>query len=82
MVKEIRALCATIITVKNNFQAINLVKKARSKLDRKRFCLSPNRSVGYSQPMINSLVPDFFNEFFCDYYSSKYNFNEYDNFFD
>ena len=55
IVKQICAPCATIRSINNKLYTINFVIKALSKMDRKRFWLNHNGSVGYENPMINQL---------------------------
>ena len=53
IVKEIRAPCATIRSIKNKLYTLTVVKKALSKMDRKRIWLNANKSVGYGHPKTN-----------------------------
>ena len=53
IVKEIRAPCAAIRSIKNKLYTLNVAKKALSKMDRKRTGLNANESVCYGHPNIN-----------------------------
>ena len=55
IVKEIRAPCSTIRSIKNKLCTVIVVRKALSKMDRKRFWLNPNESAAYGHPKINQL---------------------------
>ena len=55
IVKEVRAPCSTIRSIKNKLYTLNVDKKALSKMDCKRFWLNPNESVGYGHPKINQV---------------------------
>ena len=55
IVKEICTPCSTITSIKNKLYIVIVVKKALSKMDRKRFWLNPNESVAYGHPKINQL---------------------------
>ena len=55
IVNEIRAPCSTIRSIKNKLYTVNVVKKALSKMDSKRFWLNSIQSVGYGHPKINQL---------------------------
>ena len=58
IVKEIRAPCATIRSIKNKLYTLTVVKKALSKMDRKRIWLNANESVGYGHPNVNQFPKD------------------------
>ena len=53
--KEIQSICPTIRSIKNNLYTIETKKHALVKLDRKRFWIDRDTSVGYGHPSIKKL---------------------------
>jgi len=54
--KEIQSICPTIRSIKNNLYTLETKKHALVKLDRKRYWIDREISVGYGHPSIKDLV--------------------------
>ena len=56
--KEIQSVCPTIRSIKNNLYTLETKKHALVKLDRKRFWIDRETSVGYGHPSIKRVKND------------------------
>ena len=54
IIKNVKSVCSNIQSVKNQLYTLKVVKNSLVKLDRKRYWIDSEKSVGYSHPSISS----------------------------